>query len=450
MATVKYHLNHPYEKKTKVFKKEEVSIDLIFTIDRDHRFPLATGERIQPKYWNKDEKCVKSTYTGHHEINRRLVQMKERVMTAYGEWKHSGKAFDDLKAAIRVAVKGNAVVQKKTLFQALELFLNECEDNKGKNTVKMYRSLRAKLLDFNDKYPIDFNNLDLNFYDAFKRYLYLVPNPAYVDHRLVADAGGDCFHIVRTPYGGGNIGLFDDTVFKYIINLSAFLSWASERDYPVERSFERWQIIRRSYPAISLTKDELERLESTPMDGVMAIARDYLALECRTAARISDLQRFDIKQVNDNVWTYTPKKTARLHATQIKLPFTGYCAPAWWILQRYNFRMPKIAEQTINRNIKEACNLAGIDSEISITRWIGSKKVVIPGKKWEYITTHTGKKTFITILAENNVPLKVISDLSGTSVQTIIKHYLAKSDAKVIDNYLNQVQGDIPLMRKTS
>src|SRR5687767_4743053 len=140
MATAKYHLNHPYEKGTKVLRKDEVSIDLIFTIDREHRFTLATGERILPKYWNKDEKCVKSSYTGHLDINRRLAQMKERVMNAYGTWKQDGKDFEDLKAAIRTAVKGNAVSQKKTLFQALELFLNECESGKGRNTLKMYRS----------------------------------------------------------------------------------------------------------------------------------------------------------------------------------------------------------------------------------------------------------------------------------------------------------------------
>lgn len=424
---------------------KKASIFAVLRISQAIRPEINTGERVFAKHWGAGR--VKGG-PDKVEINLHLNQIEKNLLQIWRENSTADKAtITDLA---RKAIRGDAAVQKKTLFHALELFLNECESGKGRNTFKMYRSLQTKLTDFNERYPIDFNNLDFNFYDAFKRYLYLVPNPAYPNHCLAGDSDGDSFRIVHTSGARGTIGLFDDTVYKYFTNLKAFLAWATDRGYPVDKPFEKWEIIKRSYPPISLSKEELDRLESAQLTGTLAIARDFLALECRTGARISDLQRFDIKQANDRVWTYIPKKTARLHAKEVKLPFVGYTAPAWWILQRYNFKMPAIAEQTINRNIKEACRLAGIDSEISITRWVGSKKVIIPGKKYEYITTHTGKKTFITILAENNVPLKVISDLSGTSVQTIIKHYLGKSDSKVIDNYLNQVETSQSIMRKAN
>lgn len=423
---------------------KKASIFAVLRISQAIRPEINTGERVLSKHWGAGR--VKGG-PDKVEINLHLNKIEKDLLQVWRDNPTADKST--ITELARKAIRGEAEVQKKTLFHALDLFLSEAEAGKGRNTFKMYRSLITKLQDFNKSYAIDFDNLDFNFYDAFKKFLYSVPNPAFAGYTLSYNSSVDHYSIVRGADGG--IGLFDDTVFKYLTNLSAFLRWAINRDYPVDRSFEKWELIKRSYPPIALTKEELDRLEAVSMPTeILAIARDYLVLECRTGARISDIQRFDIKSVQDNTWSYVPKKTSRLNAKEVKLPFTGYCAPAWWILQRYNFKMPKIAEQTINRNIKEACKIAGIDCEISITRWIGSKKVVIPGKKYEYITTHTGKKTFITILAENNVPLKVISDLSGTTVQTIIKHYLGKSDAKVIDNYLNQVETQQSIMRKAN
>ena len=112
------------------------------------------------------------------------------------------------------------------------------------------------------------------------------------------------------------------------------------------------------------------------------------------------------------------------------------------IVQKYGGKLPEISEQHLNQHIKTLCEKAGITQEIYIERWQGNKKIRIPGKKYEFISLHSGKRTFITILGNMGVPVKVISDFTGTSIKTIEKHYLGRTELYVAESYLNSIESN--------
>src|SRR5690606_13005891 len=88
------------------------------------------------------------------------------------------------------------------------------------------------------------------------------------------------------------VGLFDDVVFKYMDNLKTVIGWAEKRGYQVHPSYKDWEIIKREYPIISLTLDELQRIEALDsLPDHLSIARDYFSICCRTGQRISDVKR---------------------------------------------------------------------------------------------------------------------------------------------------------------
>jgi hypothetical protein len=109
------------------------------------------------------------------------------------------------------------------------------------------------------------------------------------------------------------------------------------------------------------------------------------------------------------------------------------------VLAKYNFELPKISEQKLNKNIKRVCEIAGITKEIFIERWAGNKCIRISGKKYEFISTHTGRKTFITI-ALQFMPPKLVKDLTGIEDYKTLKHYEGESEAEIIEGYLNKIE----------
>jgi integrase len=330
----------------------------------------------------------------------------------------------------------------------------------------------------------------MNFYDEFKRYLanleveffvkdgkvqfhsqkkynwkakLIFPNPTYANYKLVKVDG--IYTAIKTDdFKKGKdipVPLTDDTIYKYLSNLQTFLRWATDRGYEVNPIFKKWEIIERVHPPISLGLDELEKIEQLNITSdlvkeklsskknyrkdqseltaqALSIARDYLVAECRTGARISNIKRISPDQIQDNRWVYTVFKGNRLSEKIVRLPFTGYSLPAYFIFQKYGFRMPTVDEHKINEHIKTVCKLAGIDQEIYIERWCGNKKIRMPGKKYEFISSHTGRKTCVTILGNiYNVPIKIIMQLTGISDIKTVMHYLGESDDSVLEKHLN-------------
>lgn len=456
MATVKFYLKNP--KENKKLRAKEVSIYAIFTRSKQERFTVTLDEKIQPKFWDFTNQQVKSTYRGHYEINEVLAEFKLKLLRLYRD--NKTLPFEKFKALAQEKPS-----EKKTLFVALELFLSQYKTEKNSATLVKYNTIAARLQAFDSINPIDFPTLDYNFYDAFKRYLYAFPNPNYPGCTLVPDGSNDgCTYNVVATSEGEPIGLFDDIVHKYLVNLKVFLAWAKKRGYNVHPSYQEWEIIRRQHPPLSLTLSELERLENfdfspaniaphtkphtdlAKLSKALDIARDYLVFECRTGQRISDIKRFNLKDFSDSKWTFTPRKGNRLSSKTVSVHFKGYCFPALGIIEKHNWKMPEVSEQKINDNIKTACKIVGIDTYTETFRWAQNKRVRISGPKYEFISSHIGRKTFITLSLQSGIPIEVVMELTGISDYKTVKHYRGKFEDSSIEEALNKIPTQ--LMRK--
>ena len=435
MATVKFYLRR-YRSTKRNPQNVEVSIIAKFTLDRSHRFEITLDEKIAPRYWNPKDQVVKGTYRGHMELNEYLSDVKHQLLTLYRN--NRTMPFTEFKA---LALK-SPEEEKKTLFIAYDKFLDAYRNEKDWKTVSKYTTLLMRLTDFEKTYPCDLTTMDFNFYDAFKKFLYQIPNPFYGGCRLTRNLDGS-WDLLEGDQGEP-VGIFDDMVYSYLIQLKTFIAWAEKRGYRVHQSYKLWQIIRRVHPPISLTSAELERLEHVTLSKALEIARDYLVFECRTGQRISDIKRFDLKDLHHEKWTFTPRKGNRLNAKQITVHFKGYCAPALDILHRYNWKMPIVSEQKIHENIKKACKLAGIDSETVVYRYAGEKRIKISGPKYEFISSHIGRKTMITLALQSGMPVEYIMALTGITEYKTINHYKAKFEDSAIEKELTKM----PLMRK--
>lgn len=118
----------------------------------------------------------------------------------------------------------------------------------------MYRTILKKLEAFNPE--LGFEDLDFNFYDAFKKFLYSEPNPGYAGFDLRHDSSDSVHTMFASDNPVHRVGLFDDTVYKYLVHIKTVCAWAEKRGYTVNPAYKSWEIIKREYPVISLTLDE--------------------------------------------------------------------------------------------------------------------------------------------------------------------------------------------------
>jgi hypothetical protein len=442
MASVKFRLKSP--------KNPETSIIVRFYCKQTGPLDFSTGETIPPEFWQGQR--VSSKYKKQSDrINKHLSRIEGELLDLWRD--HKGASKEELTKLVQQSVKGTSSSQKKTVIEAVKLFIAQYEREKEKTTVGRYRVLLNKLEKFNAN--LTFEQLDHNFYDAFKTFLYQSPNPVYGNCHLEYDRDSGVW-IVRDNERGRSpdsyehsVPLMDDVVFKYIVQIKTICGWAKDRGYNVTPAYKTWDVIKREYPIISLTLDEVQQIEAlTGLPSHLAIARDYLSICCRTGQRISDVKRISALSISSGTWQIFQKKGSRQKQKIVELPLKGFCAPVIDIVNKYGGKLPEVSEQKLNVHIKTVCELAGITQEIYIERWAGSKKIRIPGQKYEYISTHSGKKSFITILAASGVPIKIISDLTGTSIKTIEKHYLGKTEMHISEGHLERVESNVKVLRK--
>ena len=183
------------------------------------------------------------------------------------------------------------------------------------------------------------------------------------------------------------------TVRNYHKNVKALLGRALKFGLITANPYDRMrgEIKRGDKETVEfLTDAERERIEGlTINDSMLATVRDMFLFQCYTGMAYSDAMAFSLdkcQRVGDNLTYSAPRvKTGVVFYIRV-LP------KALEIVKRYGGRLPNVADQVCNRNLKLIAKATGI-----------SKK----------ITTHVGRHTFATWALRNGVPIERVSKMLG-------------------------------------
>lgn len=453
MAAVYFRLHRPKVSKNGLLKETPVSIRVQLYINQQVKPEIATGEKVIPKLWNGVNE-VSSKVSGHIEINRHLKKIKEDLLNLWRDNKDDLSKINE--SLLRSVVVGkNSEPQKKTLFEALLKFKASHGKNKEDKSKARYDLLEKRLTEFNDIHPIDLHSFGLSDFHSFKEYLYGIPNPNYKGSSLHYDPSRDCY-VIRPDSLGDPVGLFDGAVCTVLSTLRTFFIWADKFGYQVNTSFKQWELNYLQPEPISLTMEELEAIESVQLKKkTQDIARDIFVFECRTCQRISDIKAFSLADLNllNETWTFSPRKGRRLRNKKVTVFFKGeknYCRPALDILVKYNFNIPTRGQYYLNQNIRKVCEAAKINTLTQVYVYANDKRILFEGPKHEFITSHVGRKTFITLALSMGMPPVMVAELAGNTEKVLLKHYKAKSESAVVEQYLSGLGESISVMKKSS
>lgn len=166
-----------------------------------------------------------------------------------------------------------------------------------------------------------------------------------------------------------------------------------------------------------LTDAERGRIESMTMnDGsVLATVRDMFIFQCYTGMAYSDMMRFSLDKcqlIGDRLTYSAPRvKTGVVFYIRM-LP------KAIEVAEKYGGRMPNLADQVCNSNLKTIANATGITKRL---------------------TTHVGRHTFATWMLRNGVPIEKVSKMLGHRRITQTQRY-AKVLAEDVYKEFDKVQ----------
>jgi integrase len=275
----------------------------------------------------------------------------------------------------------------------------------------VYKSLKTHLEGFQQANPkknrVTWENVDSQFFLAFQKYL----------HTLVKEEKGQILPKLN------NI-----TVAKQLSCLKTFLNYARKEGHPVNQKFKDFTIKKDSLEVIALTNDEFERLYSWEFENTrLNQVRDIFCLSCVTGFRFSDLEQLRWDHIKESTIKLTMVKTRQA----VEVPLNPYSLK---ILEKYKGRerpLPMISNTKCNLYIKEACQIAGIDSPVEKVRFYGNQRKAEVKPKWEYISMHSGRKTMATLSLKRGMSAEVVMAIGGWKDYKSFKRYVGIDDEMI-------------------
>ena len=227
--------------------------------------------------------------------------------------------------------------------------------------------------------------------------------------------------------------LYDDknynvnTAAKCINTLVTILGAAEAEGYHsnVKCLSRQFRAKRIDVDNIYLTKDELRAMMEVDISHLTKLhetARDIFMVGVYTAQRVSDynnIAREDILPGPDGglLVRVRQKKTG----TWVTVPVKDELRQ---ILMKYDYRLPHLAEQSINSCIKEVAKAAGIDEPVTVEATSGGVVSLQTRPKYELVRSHTARRTAATLMYLAGMDVFNICAMTGHSSIAMLKKYI--------------------------
>ena len=401
----------------KFWNPSPTALYLFFSPDKSCRIKYRTNYKILPKSWDFEKERLKPSASGALEFNVELNNLANCCTREAMRKKETNQFLskEDYKQIVQDCIdRDNAVNSEISISHLKTQFLSYKSNFVKEGTLKEYRTVFKGLEDF-EKHKgtkLILREMDGKFLDQFEVFLSRKKN----------------------TNDGDKEGLLNDTIHKYISTLKVFLKWCNDNDYLVHPDVFKTQktnFKKKAYnEIIALSESEIQKLMNHDLSDRPSLerVRDLFCLLCYTGQRFEDQINFDPKDIKNNAWDFISVKVKK----RVIVPFEGYIAPAKDILERIGYSVPKISNQKFNEYIKTVGKLAGMDEIIKITRYSGKQKLVIEKRKYDFLSSHVGRRSMVTNLLSRNVPITLVQKLTAHSdIRTLMKYESANTDSLI-------------------
>jgi integrase len=408
---VKFYLEKRKDKKTGSLIEKNVPV--IFSLSYGSRFLSFTGVRIDEKLWDKEKQRVKASHTRAANINKQLSDLKNELEDiCYKAW---DKKINLSPGYISSKMTKNQR-SKKGFFGHFDEFIEAGRKKWQNSTVKKFTTIKNHLEEFAEKtkFRMDYDALDKKFLERLMDF--------YFDEKKYLNS----------------------YVRKNVKFIKQFLIWATEEGYNINLEFRKWKVetgTKKETNAdnmISLSPTEFFTIYNKEViTEKFQRAKDYLTLACSTGLRWSDvanLKKSDI-DYKAGIISITTIKTG----DRAIIPFNDFSREVllkYKDIPNYNkngveMAFPVISGQKMNVALKELGEFAGLTDNVTIVKQKRNQRIETVSPKYKLISTHIGRKTFVTFNVLLGVSAEVTMGLTTHhSHETMEKYYTVNIDMK--------------------
>jgi len=388
--------------------KETLILFSCYFKNEQKQFVYSTRQSILPDHWDFENKKPKNKGKNisidQKNISGILNKYTDEFNTYHSQCEMSKIEFTSqlLKNHLN-KVFGNIVSKKTTFFEVYDQFTEEkIKRKEWKNaTVKRYKNIKNLLLEFekNKKFKLTFTKMNNSFYTEFLDFCF-----GYKNH-------------------------FSNTVHRNLGLIFTFMNWSLENKFTYSSEYKKFKkpvkVLTRQE---AFTLEELIRLFNFELKSdSLSEGKDMFILQCLTGLRYGDMINIRKSNVYDDYFILKEIKDGKKNEREIPL-----IAISRAILEKYSYDLPLISNQKQNNRIKDVLKDVGFDREVEYTRTKGVEQVLFVKKFYERISTHTARRTFITIMRNKGIADKTIMSISGhKDIKTFNMYHQVNNNAKI-------------------
>ncbi|SIO53461.1 tyrosine-type recombinase/integrase [Chitinophaga niabensis] len=372
---------------------------------------LNTEIAIPPQFWNKKTESVSSklpTEYGDFSLFNEEIERQLKIATEIIKWVNKNGVTDkgqfvkkvfkpnfDVSTLDKLDLLGDPLSADNSdplnIYYQIEQY---CKDKKGtvsSETIAIYETMSDHLKAFEEfrGKPITFQCLDFDFYDRFTHFLtYTYQQPRF-----------------KEPI----IGLKQNSISKDIKHLKGFVKDRAKRKIIAPINMEDFKSPEEDSDAIYLPFSEIAQIYNTDLSQFPELINDRnrLVLACLTGLRFSDFSTLEPEDVRDGrIYLKQEKSDGR-----VVIPLRREAEQI--LIELFKEGITYVSNSEFNKNIKLIGRLAGLNQPITFSykKGITVNKVTRPKSDW--ITSHTGRRSFCTNEFLAGTPVKLIMLISG-------------------------------------
>ena len=370
-------------------------------------------------------------------LDRNIAVTKEQVAQIVDEIVYEDERELERQKAEEEA-RRKAEENRVTLNKFIAMYIQQIENGarqteRGRNfapsTVKSIKSALNQFKYFQDDKgkEIDFADVDMQFYYDYTAYL-----------------------------KGKNYSI--NSIGKCVKELKTILATAEGEGYNTNSKYKdkKFKGTRVEVDNIYLTKEDLKKMINADLSdfGIgHQQALDIFMVGVWTAQRVSDYNNISRESIKTyvrevietdkgGVKKIVSKEFTRIEIRQHKtgakvvVPCSSDLKA---ILEKYDYNLPHLEDQVINRYIKDIGKKAGLTELVEIERTQGGKPKIEHIEKYKLIQTHSARRTGATLMYLSGMDIYDIMKITGHSSPAMLKKYI-KADqlevaSKIEDKY---------------
>jgi len=398
---IKKYVRYYLQKRSKWAGDMDMPRPIVLAFNYDgKRLCTLVGFKVAEKDWDANKQRVKLNVKRGNQLNRILERLEDKVNDIYFNARSEGKRVDNEYILQGLREETNKVT-RPLFFEEWRKYLDIQKHKLKKGTLRGKWASYNKFFRFRKGKRIEFEDITPELLSKYADYLL-------------------------------EIGNVNNTIHSSIKKLRTFMSYAKKIKLHNSDGYLQFNLPEKVGRIKFLDWAEMKLLlDYKPVSQFEQKVLDNFLFSCFTGMRHSDYQNLKIADIKQHHFDGDDAIYVAANVRQVKtdnITVIPLLPMAVDILNRYkdsplDFALPRLSNTVINRTIKLIGEKAGLHNKVAVDVFRGAKRETKYYQQWELLTTHYGRRSFVSLAASRGLPMHIIASITGQNVKTTLKHY---------------------------